>query len=63
MIVSLRGAKRLRPELSYRTARDILWTLTGSEIYRMLVRERGWNSQKYQNWLADTLVRTLLQPA
>ncbi len=60
MIVSLRGAKRLRPELSYRTARDILWTLTGSDMYRMLVRERGWSSQKYQDWLADTLVRSLL---
>ena len=60
MIVSLRDAKRLRPELSYRTARDILWTLTGSDVYRMLVRERGWSSQKYQDWLADTLVRSLL---
>jgi AcrR family transcriptional regulator len=62
MIVSLRGAKRLRPELSSRTARDILWTLTGSDMYRMLVRERGWSPQKYQDWLADTLVRTLLRP-
>jgi AcrR family transcriptional regulator len=62
MIVSLRKAKRLRPELSYRAARDILWTLTGSDMYRMLVRERGWSSQKYQDWLADTLVRSLLGP-
>jgi len=60
MIASLRGAKRLRPELSSRTARDILWTLTGSDVYRMLVRERGWSSQKYQDWLADTLVHSLL---
>lgn len=63
MILSLRNAKRLRPDLSYRTARDILWTLTGSEVYRMLVRERGWSSQKYQDWLADTLVRSLLSPS
>jgi AcrR family transcriptional regulator len=60
MIASLRNAKRLRPELSSRTARDILWTLTGSDVYRMLVRERGWSSQKYQDWLADTLVHSLL---
>jgi hypothetical protein len=26
----------------------------------MLVRERGWSSQKYQDWLADTLVHSLL---
>ncbi|MGA8529680.1 MAG: helix-turn-helix domain-containing protein [Acidobacteriaceae bacterium] len=63
MIHSLRNAKRLRPGLSYRAARDILWTLTGSDMYRMLVRERGWSSQKYQDWLADTLVRSLLKPA
>jgi AcrR family transcriptional regulator len=62
MIAFLRRAKRLQQELSYRTARDILWTLTGSEVYRMLVRERGWSSQKYQDWLADTLVRSLLSP-
>ncbi|MGC1871459.1 MAG: TetR/AcrR family transcriptional regulator [Acidobacteriaceae bacterium] len=62
MIVSLRDAKRLRAELSYRTARDIFWTLTGSDLYRMLVRERGWSSRKYQDWLADTLVRSLLSP-
>ena len=62
MIISLRDAKRLRAELSYQTARDIFWALTGSDLYRMLVRERGWSSQKYQDWLADTLVRSLLSP-
>ncbi|HTV82865.1 MAG TPA: TetR/AcrR family transcriptional regulator [Acidobacteriaceae bacterium] len=62
MIFSLRSAGRLRPELSVRTARDILWSLTGSDVYRMLVHERGWSSQKYQDWLADTLVRALLTP-
>ena len=62
MIISLRDAGRLRAELDYTTARDIFWTLTGRDIYRMLVRERGWSSQKYQDWLADTLVRSLLGP-
>jgi len=62
MIVSLREAGRLRPDLDYTTARDIFWMLTSRDIYRMLVRERGWSSQKYQDWLADTLVRSLLSP-
>lgn len=62
MIISLRDARRLRPDLGYTTARDILWMLTGRDVYRMLVRERGWSSQKYQEWLADTLVRSLLGP-
>jgi hypothetical protein len=60
MIISLRDAGRLRAELDYTTARDIFWTLTGRDIYRMLVRERGWSSQKYEEWLADTLVLSLL---
>jgi AcrR family transcriptional regulator len=60
MIISLRDAGRLRPDLSYATARDIFWMLTGRDVYRMLVREHGWSSQKYQGWLADTLVRSLL---
>ena len=60
MIISLRDAGRLRPELGYAAARDIFWMLTGGDVYRMLVRERGWPSQKYQDWLADTLVQTLL---
>jgi hypothetical protein len=60
MIVSLRDAGSLRPGLDHATARDIFWMLTGRDVYRMLVRERGWSSQKYQDWLADTLVRSLL---
>ena len=60
MIVSLREAKRLRPGLSYRAARDSLWSRTGSDGDLRLVRERGWSSRKYQDWLADTLVQSLL---
>jgi len=62
MIISLRDAGRLPLELDYATARDIFWMLTGRDVYRMLVRERGWSSQKYQDWLADTLVHSLLTP-
>lgn len=62
MIISLRDAGRLQPVLDHGTARDIFWMLTGRDVYRMLVRERKWSSQKYQDWLADTLVRSLLLP-
>jgi AcrR family transcriptional regulator len=62
MIVSLREAGKLRPELDDATARDTFWILTGGDVYRMLVHERGWSSQKYQDWLADTLVQSLLTP-
>ena len=60
MIISLRDAGRLRAGLDYVSARDVFWMLTGRDVYRMLVRERGWSSEKYQNWLADTLIASLL---
>jgi len=63
MIISLRDAGRLREGLNCATSRDIFWMLTGRDVYRMLVRERRWPPQKYQDWLADTLVRCLLNPA
>jgi AcrR family transcriptional regulator len=60
MIIFLRDTGSLRPGLDHRTARDIFWMLTGGDVYRMLVRERGWSPRKYQDWLADTLVHILL---
>lgn len=63
MIASLCEARRLRPGLDRKTARDIFWMFTGRDVYRMLVRERGWSAQKYQDWLADVLVESVLTPA
>src|SRR6266478_1212085 len=60
MITSLGEDASLRPGLDHRTARDILWMLTGRDVYRMLVRERGWSAEKYQDWVADALVQSLL---
>jgi AcrR family transcriptional regulator len=61
-IALLRDSGKLREGLDYTTARDIFWTLTGRDVYRMLVHERGWSAQKYQDWLSDILVRSLLTP-
>jgi AcrR family transcriptional regulator len=60
VITYLRETGKLRTGLSHRTARDVFWMLTGGDVYRMLVRERGWSAQRYQGWLADTLVNLLL---
>jgi len=51
----------LRRGLDRESARDILWCLTGREIYRMLVRDRGWTPEKYEDWLKETLQRALLK--
>ena len=60
MINFLRHSGKLRLGLSHQTARDIFWMLTGGDVYRMLVSERRWSPQQYQDWLADTLVHSLL---
>ncbi len=42
-------------------ARDILWAFTGRDLYRMFVVEQGWSSEDYENWLAQLLVKTLIE--
>jgi AcrR family transcriptional regulator len=46
--------------MSVNRARDILWTFTGRDIYRMLVIEQGWTSEEYEKWLANLLANTLI---
>ena len=55
-----RGA--LRTGLSPERAADILVTVCSRANYDSLVTERGWSPTAYRDWLADTLVHTLLEP-
>jgi AcrR family transcriptional regulator len=41
---------------------DVYVTLVLPEIYRTLVLERGWTADRYETWLADSLVDQLLAP-
>jgi AcrR family transcriptional regulator len=54
---------KARPGLTLEEARRILRMYTSREIYRMLVQEGGWSPEKYQAWLAETLVSSLVAPA
>jgi AcrR family transcriptional regulator len=56
VIDSLERAKLLRPELTRERARAVLWAMTSREIYRMLVRTRGWIGDEYEEWLHRTLL-------
>jgi AcrR family transcriptional regulator len=60
-VKKLMQEKALSKALTLETARDILWALTGRDIYRMLVVERKWTSDEYENWLAQLLVHSLLE--
>ena len=50
----------LRDGLSVDDAATIVWTLASPEVHRLLRAERGWTAERYRNWLATTLIRTLL---
>jgi AcrR family transcriptional regulator len=50
----------LAPGVDERAATDILWCLSNEEIYRELVKERRWSADRYERWLAATLVAQLI---
>lgn len=54
--------KSLTPGLTLSKAHDILWAFTGRDMYRMFVIERGWTSGRYEKWLAQLLINTLINP-
>ncbi|MDQ6714212.1 MAG: TetR/AcrR family transcriptional regulator [Candidatus Dormibacteraeota bacterium] len=56
----LRANGPLRGERSVEEAAAIVWTLTSPEVHRLLRVERGWSSERFRDWLGDTLGRTLL---
>lgn len=57
---SLARAGALRPGLRERDAADIIHALLSPELYRLLVIDRGWKAERYQPWLAKTLIDQLL---
>jgi AcrR family transcriptional regulator len=60
LIVSLREQGTLHAGLSFEEATDVLWALTGYDLYRMLVVEQRWEPERYETWLAQLLVQHLL---
>ncbi len=52
----------LRGDLAPEEATDVLWALTGYDLYRALVVERGWAPARYEAWLTDVLIERLLAP-
>jgi hypothetical protein len=59
-VAMLAGKGALRAGLSVEEARDVVWTLCSLEVHDLLVVERGWTSERYQEWLATALTRVLL---
>jgi AcrR family transcriptional regulator len=41
------------------TERDGLWALVGVDVYQLLTEHAGWSSERYEAWIADTIIRML----
>jgi AcrR family transcriptional regulator len=50
----------LRQGLSEAEAAGIVWSLTSPEVHRLLRVDRAWSTERYSEWLAETLTCTLL---
>jgi len=59
-VAMLADRGRLRAGLSFEAARDVVWTLCSLAVHDLLVVNRGWTPERYQEWLAAALVRELL---
>jgi AcrR family transcriptional regulator len=55
-------SKALRPGLRERDAADIIHALASPEVYGLLVVDRGWTIERYEEWLKAILVDQLLYP-
>ena len=44
-------------------ARDVVWTLCSLAVHDLLVVERGWTAERYQEWLTNALACALLPDA
>ena len=60
---SLAHAGALRNGIRERDAADIIHALLSPELYRLLVIDRGWTTERYEPWLTETLIGQLLPPS
>ncbi len=58
---SLASKQALRPGLTVAQATDLLWAMGSADVYRMLVVDRGWSAEQYEQWLATSLAHSLLR--
>lgn len=56
----LRATQELRTDLTDDQVADIIWSMNAAEYWDLLVRERGWTPEQFQDWLIDAWTRLLL---
>jgi AcrR family transcriptional regulator len=57
---SLASKRALALGLDVERATDILWTINHPNLWQLLVGERSWTAEQYEQWCANTLCTQLL---
>ena len=63
IVQALDAGGALRPGLDVAEAADILWTLNHPDVWQLLVTQRGWTPERWEQWFVDTSSRQLLDQA
>jgi AcrR family transcriptional regulator len=61
IVAALEERDALLPELDVARATDLLWTLNHPDLWHLLVGERGWTAEEYEQWFADAVCSQLLR--
>jgi hypothetical protein len=59
-VASLESRGALSRDVTLDNAVDVFYALAGTDVYRALVRERGWSPDQYERWLFGLACRELL---
>lgn len=62
IVERLHQRRHLRPRLGVDRASDILWTINHPNTWQLLVVDRGWTPQQYEQWAGDLACAQLLRP-
>ena len=51
----------LRDNLSQAEAAETVWAISSAEVFSLLTTDRNWSGDRYEQWLAKTLTKLLLE--
>jgi AcrR family transcriptional regulator len=61
IVASIDKKQALKSELDIDRATDILWTINHPNLWQLLVDERSWTPEQYEQWCGDTACTQLLK--
>jgi AcrR family transcriptional regulator len=61
IVETLKDKKALKRGLDVDRATDILWSINHPGLWQLLVRQRGWTPEQYEQWTADLACAQLLK--